>query len=177
MFFDMSMKRITKEAEDNMEFLSAGVTDGVEHLLEHWEPGTYQCARCGLGLYSSEDKWRGPCPWPSFRKALYPPSGGSTSLHSNVTPRCYQGIEVSGKTNISTVLCDEYNGYKCSVEEVYCGGCDLFVGHQFEVTGAAHRESMNGVLWRRMLLRRETPRLLAQAGESLLLLSAVRPAI
>jgi len=38
-YFSLSMRRITKEAEDNMEFLSAAVTDGVEHLLDHWGIG------------------------------------------------------------------------------------------------------------------------------------------
>ena len=30
--------------------------------------GEYSCAQCQLCLYTSGDKWEGPCPWPSFRK-------------------------------------------------------------------------------------------------------------
>lgn len=106
-FFSLSVKRITKEAEDQMEYVSAGVTDGVEMYLDHWKTGAYHCARCDQCLYSSSDKWAGPCAWPSFRKS-------------------------QGEDALSTVLCEEYNGYTCQVLEVYCGKCDLFVGHQFE---------------------------------------------
>lgn len=90
-----------------MEWVSAGVTGGVEHLLEHWDKGTYNCARCARPLYSSEDKWRGPCPWPSFRRAC-------------------------SEEALARVRCEEYNNYTCTVLEVYCGGCDLFLGHMFE---------------------------------------------
>jgi len=109
-FFDLSVRRITKEAEDNMEYVSAMVTDGAEMYLDHWKEGTYHCARCHRALYSSEDKWNGPCAWPSFRKA--------------VTER--------GEVMIATDDCKEYNQYTCTVMEVYCGGCNLFIGHQFE---------------------------------------------
>ena len=91
-FFGLSERRISKEAEDNMEFVSAGVTGGIEHLLEHWDAGTYACARCDLPLYASADKWRGPCPWPSFRQAC-------------------------SKEALARVRCEEYNGYTCAVFE------------------------------------------------------------
>ena len=58
-------------------------------------------------LYSSRDKWKGPCVWPSFRE---------TSKEDAATTR-----EVF-----------PYNSYTCVVKEVYCGGCQLFIGHQFE---------------------------------------------
>ena len=40
--------------------LSDLVTWG-EEFTAFFEPGLYRCARCGAGIYSSEDKWKGPC--------------------------------------------------------------------------------------------------------------------
>ena len=88
-----------------MELLSDLSTWG-ERFLDHWEPGTYCCARCGHKLYSSGDKWSGPCPWPSWRR---PVADGIRAL------------PVVG-----------YNAYECRVSEVYCDRCELFLGHQFE---------------------------------------------
>jgi len=106
-----------------MEFVSAGVTGGVEHLLDHWEKGHYACARCDRPLYSSATKWKGPCPWPSFRQAL-----ASDSLEE--------------------VKCTAYNGYTCDVREVYCGGCELFLGHMFEDAVAKGDVSPECTGWR-----------------------------
>lgn len=97
---------MSKKVEDTMELLSAGATGGVEGLLEEWQDGVYKCARCERMLYSSQEKWRGPCPWPSWRKSF---------------PDAVSATEVWG-----------YNSYTCRVFEVYCGGCDLFLGHKFE---------------------------------------------
>lgn len=66
-------------------------------------------APCKGGEYVSQDKWRGPCPWPSFRRAAAEPNGVKISLE-----------KVTG-----------YNGYECEVFEAYCAGCDLFLGHKF----------------------------------------------
>ena len=66
-YFRVSCYPLTKQAEDDMELLSDIVTWG-EEFLHHWEKGKYHCARCSMILYSSEDKWKGPCVWPSFRK-------------------------------------------------------------------------------------------------------------
>ena len=66
-YFRISCYPLTKQAEDDMELLSDIVTWG-EVFLHHWEAGKYHCARCSTVLYSSEDKWKGPCVWPSFRK-------------------------------------------------------------------------------------------------------------
>ena len=73
---------MTKHIEDRMELLSAGATDGKEYLLEEWREGTYECARCHHKLYESVAKWRGPCPWPSFRKAAAVRSLGAREFQS-----------------------------------------------------------------------------------------------
>lgn len=89
------------------ELLSDIVTWG-EKYLHHWEQGTYYCAGCANPLYSSEDKYKGPCIWPSFRKPI---DDASSLLARVVFP---------------------YNKYTVTVKEVYCKKCLLFVGHQFE---------------------------------------------
>ena len=43
-----------QEAEDNMEFVSAGVTGGVEHLLQHWEEGTSHQTKWGLNRFCQQ---------------------------------------------------------------------------------------------------------------------------
>ena len=109
-YFDVSCKPICKVVEDDMEEISAVVSD--EMFLDHWEIGTYHCARCSRLLYRSRDKWNGPCAWPSWRQ---PASEDALSLHD-----VHHEEWVGG-----------YNGYQCPVFEVYCKGCDLFLGHQF----------------------------------------------
>lgn len=52
------------------------------------------------------DKFVGPCVWPSFRRAIRDDA-------------------------ISSACVFPYNNYVCEVREVYCGKCDLFIGHQF----------------------------------------------
>lgn len=105
-YHNVSCKPITKNAEDDMELLSDVVTWGELFLL-HWLPGVYNCSKCGNPLYSSEDKYKGPCVWPSFRRPVR-------------------------ENAISTITVHPYNSYVVEVKEVYCRGCDLFVGHQFE---------------------------------------------
>ena len=105
-YFAMSEVPITEDAEQRMESVSSVVTK--EHYNEHWSAGEYSCARCGHKLYSSEHKFRGPCMWPSFRLPLT-----ATSLHARRVPD------------------GSYNEYACEVHELYCGHCNLFLGHQF----------------------------------------------
>lgn len=105
-YHQVSCRPITKAAEDDMELLSDIVTWG-EIYLHEWRDGNYLCSRCNRVLYKSDDKWRGPCVWPSFRKA-------------------------ASEDALSTTIVYPYNNYMCEVREVYCGGCDLFLGHMFE---------------------------------------------
>ena len=105
-YFEVSCRPITKRAEDDMEMLSDVVTWG-ERFLAHWQPGVYACARCDRALYHSKDKWSGPCVWPSWRRPVAPGA-------------------------ISTSPLTRYNSYTCAVAEVYCAGCELFLGHMFE---------------------------------------------
>jgi len=103
-YFEVSCRPITKRAEDDMELLSDLVTWG-ERFTDHWQLGVYQCARCRRPLYSSRDKYSGPCRWPSWRRPL---DGG-----------------------VSTADVRGYGDYVCAVRELYCADCDLFLGHMF----------------------------------------------
>ena len=105
-YFKISCRPITENAENDMELISDIVTWGEEYL-HHWEEGVYRCSRCLRSVYSSGAKWVGPCVWPSFRAPI---------------------------TNdaISTTQLSVYKSYDVVVKEVYCGGCSLFLGHQFE---------------------------------------------
>ena len=114
----VSCRPITKTAEDDMELLSDIVTWG-EMYLHHWKEGVYSCSRCNNPLYRSNDKYRGPCVWPSFRKPI----------HDNA---------------ITAVTVSPYNSYTVTVKEVYCSKCDLFVGHQFQdgrIKGDTHPDA------------------------------------
>jgi peptide-methionine (R)-S-oxide reductase len=106
-YFLISCRPITKRAEDDMELVSDIITWG-EMYLHHWDTGIYKCSRCKNPLYSSNDKWKGPCVWPSFRQAI------------NET------------LAISTTIVYPYNNYKVTVKEVYCFQCNLFIGHAFD---------------------------------------------
>ena len=105
-YFEMSRCPITASLEQRMEQVSTVVSK--ENYNDHWEAGTYSCARCGHALYASSAKFVGPCMWPSFRK-----SASSGSLHAVEVPR------------------GSYNKYQCDVHELYCGACKLFLGHCF----------------------------------------------
>ena len=106
-YFDISCVPITMKAENDMEMLSDLIGIPGELYVQEFRPGTYVCARCNTSLFRNDDKWKGPCIWPSFRK----------------------GISTDALT-VPDVL--NYNEYKCRVGEVYCGSCDLFIGHRFE---------------------------------------------
>ncbi|CAE7550129.1 msrB [Symbiodinium natans] len=98
---------ISGPAEDAIEAQSAAAgPNGLEAFLDHWNAGVYSCARCHKQLYPSSSKWRGPCAWPSFRAPV------AAALRTR---------PVVG-----------YGGYKCAVAELYCKGCNLFIGHCFQ---------------------------------------------
>jgi len=104
-YFKVSCCPITKRAEDDLELISELLTG--ESLCKLWSHGVYKCAKCALVLYSSRDKWSGPCRWASFRKAV-----DYDALYERlVTP---------------------YNNYTVAVAELYCSRCHLFIGHSFE---------------------------------------------
>lgn len=114
----ISCRPITKHAEDDMEIVSDVISWG-ERYLHHWRAGMYKCSRCYTPLYKSTDKYKGPCVWPSFRK----PVEDQNVSYSRVFP---------------------YNAYVVAVDEVYCGKCDLFLGHRFEdarAKGDTHPEA------------------------------------
>ena len=117
----ISCRPITKRAEDDMELVSDIITWG-EMYLHNWADGIYKCSRCMNPLYSSNDKWRGPCIWPSFRKPI-------------------------DFNSISTTTVYPYNNYTVTVKEVYCGQCNLFIGHTFE-DGIAKGDHHAQARWR-----------------------------
>ena len=103
-YFEVSCYPITVAAEDDMELLSELFTG--ENLCSEFRRGVFRCACCSRPLYSSEQKWVGPCRWASFRAAV---------SDNSLLERPVVG----------------YNGYTVKVSEVYCGGCRLFIGHSF----------------------------------------------
>ncbi|KAL7541533.1 hypothetical protein ACHAWF_006957 [Thalassiosira exigua] len=118
-YFSISTCPITHENERLMEGISKLITG--ESYSNLWDAGTYQCARCHQVLYSSEDKWRAQCIWPTFRMPIL-----SGALKSMVVP-------------VGT-----YNNYLCEVHELYCGSCNLFLGHRFldgRESGDSHPEA------------------------------------
>lgn len=105
-YFRISCKPITKLAEDDMEVFS-DIFDWGERFLHHFpQKGSYVCSQCATTLFRSQDKYHGPCVWPSFRTPV--------------------------KENCDLMPVGGYNSYTCPVVEVYCKNCDLFVGHGFQ---------------------------------------------
>ena len=102
---NVSCRPISTIAEGDMELLSDIVTWG-ELYLHHFEQGAYACSRCENILYFSDDKFRGPCRWPSFRKSA-----------------CIESLIMDPISS--------YNGYTVEVNEIYCKQCLLFIGHSF----------------------------------------------
>ena len=125
-YFELSRCPINAEAEQRMEQISSLVSG--EEYARSFNPGLYSCARCGHALYAHTSKFTGPCLWPSFRAPLE-----VSSLH---TIAVAQGA---------------YNHYSCSVVELYCAGCSLFLGHAFE-DGATTGDTHPDARWRHCVL-------------------------
>jgi peptide-methionine (R)-S-oxide reductase len=53
---------------------------GSSPLNDNFAPGTYDCAGCGLALFSSETKFHSGTGWPSFWKPLDDAIGTSTDV-------------------------------------------------------------------------------------------------
>lgn len=119
-YFQISVKPITKRAEDDMELLS-GLANG-ELYLKNFDTGIYACARCTQVLYSSRNKYVGPCVWPTFRCAI----NDDVLIKEQVEP---------------------YYAYRVCVQELYCSKCELFIGHCFE-DGQQKGDSHTDARWR-----------------------------
>jgi len=78
-----------------MELLSSlakgGDSTSEEGLLSEWRNGVYKCSQCDERVFDSQDKWKGPCAWASFRKVR----------------------------SAELVKCENYNNYTCDVRELY----------------------------------------------------------
>jgi len=121
----VSCRPITTVAEDDMEIFSDiyGEEWG-EKYLHHWLDGSYECSRCHSRLFSSADKWRGPCRWPSFRRPAG--TGTATGALPPALPAAAIAAEAVDQTEVYP-----YNKYTVTVKEIYCNSCDLFIGHGF----------------------------------------------
>ncbi len=97
-YFHISYQPITKNAENDLEIISDLITWG-EQFRYHFKMGFFKCSRCSNYLYSSDDKWNGPCVWPSFRKSY--------------NKELLFAIEVA-----------PYNNYQVTVKELYCSKVD-----------------------------------------------------
>ena len=68
------------------------------------DPGTYQCAGCGLDLFGADAKFESGTGWPSFWKPIADGHVGST----------------------------EDRGFFMTRTEVHCARCDGHLGHVFD---------------------------------------------
>jgi peptide-methionine (R)-S-oxide reductase len=124
-YFATSKCPINKQVDDMMEEISRVVCQ--ESFTAFWKPGHYHCSRCEHVLYHSSSKFDGPCAWPSFRSEA---DSASSLFLNHVT---------------------EYNNYTCTVYEIYCGNCKLFLGHKFE-DGPLKGDTHPDAHWRHCVL-------------------------
>jgi len=137
----VSCRPITQTAEDDMEILSDiyGEEWG-EKYLHHWLQGSYHCSRCKAELFSSADKWKGPCRWPSFRRPIAATgtdadagTSTDTSPPAPSIPAAVAAVSIPAvpSSTVDQVEVYPYNKYTVTVKEIYCNSCDLFIGHGF----------------------------------------------
>jgi peptide-methionine (R)-S-oxide reductase len=91
---------------------------GTSPLDKNYEKGTYECAGCGLPLFTSETKFNSGTGWPSF----------------------YQPIEGAVDTSVD-------RSFFMTRVEVHCHRCGGHLGHVFEdgPKPTGKRYCMNGV--------------------------------
>ena len=133
-FLDTVSFPLDPTVEDRIEELSFLAGGGQEEFRHHWNTGAYCCTRCLRLLYVSRDKWNGPCIWPSFRRGeveLAAAAAVPQPTEANVSAPAVNKVATAPASLLERQIFN-YNNYKCAVFEVYCGGCQLFVGHKFE---------------------------------------------
>lgn len=88
-------------------------------LDKFYQPGTYECVRCSLPLFSSETKYDSGTGWPSFYAPISP----------------------------SHIITREDRGFFASRTEALCARCESHMGHIFDdgPPPTGQRYCMNGV--------------------------------
>lgn len=115
-------KRDFSEFQNSEQMDMVSAKEG-EKYYNHFEKGIYTCARCDNELYSSEDKFKSHCRWPSFRKPI----------------RDDAIIEKQDFT------------YGIERTEILCSQCNLHLGHKFE-DGKASGDTHKDARWRHCVL-------------------------
>jgi peptide methionine sulfoxide reductase MsrB len=165
-FFELAVCPLDHAQENRMEELSFMAGGAAEKYRYHWAAGRYHCARCDCLLYRSADKWDGPCVWPSFRRGAVDvgeedekeeeeeeqqqqqkPDGRDVDENGGAAVVEPSAAGSASRPCLLTLKVPSYNGYKCRVYEVYCGGCRLFLGHKFE-DGPAKGDKHPDARWR-----------------------------
>lgn len=73
----------------------------VNKYDEHFEPGSYQCAGCGLELFTSDTKFNSGCGWPAFYAAK---AGDRVKFHRDLSAGMI-------RTEVTCARCDGHLGH------------------------------------------------------------------